>query len=186
MITAAELRKQYTNPLSSEDIRVILKISKRKASWLLQNGYIKCYDSGKQTRRYSVMIDDLIEYIEKVESGELIVNIPAREFNNKEAQTHRDSTAFPKNLPADFKEWLIKEWKNLDDALSRKQVMDITGYSEKTLTRWLREGKLVSIPVQNRVVIPKSYLIDFMCGEVYNSKQKSPQHIELLKKYYKM
>ena len=132
------------------------------------------------------MIDDLIEYIEKVESGELIVNIPAGEFNNKEAQTHRDSTAFPANLPSDFKEWLQKEWKNLDDALTRKQVMDITGYSEKTLTRWLREGKLVSIPVQNRVFIPKSHLIEFMCGEVYNSKQKSAQHVALLKKYYKI
>ena len=41
--------------LSAEQICKILHISKRKCAWMLQNGMIPCKDSGKKTRRYTVL-----------------------------------------------------------------------------------------------------------------------------------
>ena len=45
--------------LSAEQICKILHISKRKCALMLQNGMIPCKDSGKKTRRYTVMRKDL-------------------------------------------------------------------------------------------------------------------------------
>ena len=57
------LRTAYPDILTLSDITKILKISKRKAAWMLQNGYIKNINSGKKTRQYQVRINDLFEYM---------------------------------------------------------------------------------------------------------------------------
>lgn len=49
--------------LSAEEICKILHISKRKCAWMLQNGMIPCKDSGKKTRRYTVLRKGLDAYI---------------------------------------------------------------------------------------------------------------------------
>ena len=49
--------------LSAEQICKILHISKRKCAWMLQNGMIPCKDTGKKTRRYTVVRKDLDAYI---------------------------------------------------------------------------------------------------------------------------
>ena len=185
-MTVEEIKKNYTDPLSSEDVRIILKISKRKASWLLQNGYIKCFDSGKKTRRFTVMVNDLIDYIERVESGKLIIPSAGGLFTAKETATHLDVVAFPKNLPNDFRKWLEKEWRKEKDALIQVDIVKLTGYAEKTIRRWVARGDLTCIQVPGGYVIPKSSLIDYYCGKGYQTLEKSEKHIELLKKYYKM
>ena len=48
------LRAQYPKKLTLDNVRCILHISKRKASWLLANDYIKCKNNGKKTRQYSI------------------------------------------------------------------------------------------------------------------------------------
>lgn len=57
--------EQYPQKLNLVQVRIILHISKRKASWMLNNGYIKCTNNGKKTKQFSVDKDDLIEYINK-------------------------------------------------------------------------------------------------------------------------
>ena len=62
------LRAQYSKKLTLNNVRCILHISKRKASWLLANGYIKCKNNGKKTRQYSIDIKDLFTYIDTAET----------------------------------------------------------------------------------------------------------------------
>ena len=64
-----EIRNNYPEILSLENIRCILRISKRKASWMLQNGIIKCENNGKKTRQYKVTLDDLFEYLDRLEQS---------------------------------------------------------------------------------------------------------------------
>ena len=55
MITVREeIRSNYPEKLSLENIRCILRISKRKTAWMLQNGIIKCEISEKKTKQYTV------------------------------------------------------------------------------------------------------------------------------------
>ena len=50
--------------LSGEQVRTVLHISKRKCAWMLNNGFIKCENTGKKTRKYAVLKEDLLTYIE--------------------------------------------------------------------------------------------------------------------------
>ncbi len=62
-MTPEMIRAEYPEILSSEQIRQILGISKRKASWLLNNGHIPCRISEKETRKYKIQREDLIAYL---------------------------------------------------------------------------------------------------------------------------
>ena len=48
------LLMEYPEVISKEQVYRICHISKRKATWLLENGIIPCKDSGKKTRRFQV------------------------------------------------------------------------------------------------------------------------------------
>ena len=50
--------------LSGEQVRCALHISKRKCAWMLNNGFINCQNTGKRTRKYTVLKADLLTYIE--------------------------------------------------------------------------------------------------------------------------
>lgn len=41
-----------------------LHISKRKCAWMLNSGFIKCQNTCKRTRKYTVLKEDLLNYIE--------------------------------------------------------------------------------------------------------------------------
>ena len=72
MITVREeIRSNYPETLSLENIRCILRISKRKAAWMLQHGIIKCEISEKKTKQYRVRKRDLFEYLDKLEQGDM-------------------------------------------------------------------------------------------------------------------
>lgn len=62
-MTASDIRTQYGDVLSGEQVRQILHISKRKCTWMLEHGYIPCSDSGGKTRRFAVRAEDLAAYM---------------------------------------------------------------------------------------------------------------------------
>jgi hypothetical protein len=140
-MTAEEIRSKYKEPLTLTNVREILKISKLKATWLLQSGYLKCEIKGTKMHQYSVMIDDLVEYINKTESGELIVPFPKRKHNTDELKEDSVNN-FPINPPSNFKSWLTEKWSSLENALPRTTVIELTGFSERTLKNWASSGKI--------------------------------------------
>jgi hypothetical protein len=46
--------------LTGEQVRCILHIGKKKCAWMLNNGFIKCQNSGKKSRKYTVLKEDLL------------------------------------------------------------------------------------------------------------------------------
>ena len=60
------LLKDYPPIISKDQLYRICHISKRKATWLLENGIIPCEDSGKKTRRFKIRIIDVIQYLENI------------------------------------------------------------------------------------------------------------------------
>ena len=101
-MTEKEIRSKYKEPLTLSNVREILRISKVSATWLLQSGYLKCEIKGTKMHQYSVAIDDLVEYINKTESGELIVPFPKRKQGSDEIKDDGISDAFPINPPAEL------------------------------------------------------------------------------------
>ena len=70
------LLKEYPPVISKDQLYRICHISKRKATWLLENGIIPCEDSGKKTRRFKIRTVDVIRYLETLENSPEQIVVP--------------------------------------------------------------------------------------------------------------
>lgn len=187
-----KIRAEYSDILSLADITKILKISKRKASWMLQNGYIESKNSGKKTRQYKIKIEALFEYMDKVERNDPSVQIPLGIFNTNTAKERtqriidKSTTSYiHMGLNDDFKEWLDDEWFDVPEILSISDVSRLTGYATATVQRWTVTKKLKSVMVEDKKLITtKVWLIDFYYTIGHKIKIKNDRHIKLLTKYH--
>ncbi len=177
--------------LSGEQVRTVLHISKRKCAWMLNNGFIKCQNTGKRTRKYAVRLTDLINFIEDSAAHPEKYQTPYAEFSSAKYGKYPTKTTpyskygFPKLVSKDFAVWLEKEFKNVPDALTVPEVIAITGYTDNAVDRWLRRGWLKSVQVQTGKIIAKQWLIEFYCNYGYTIAKMSDQHIGLMQKYFK-
>jgi hypothetical protein len=76
------LREEYPEIISQDQLYRICRISKRKATWLLENGFIPCKDSGKKTRRFKIRINDVITYLTKLEKHPESLQTPPEIFSS--------------------------------------------------------------------------------------------------------
>lgn len=172
--------------LSGEQVRCALHISKRKCAWMLNNGFIKCQNTGKRTRKYTVLKEDLLTYIEDSQIHPEKYVTPYAEFSTVKYNKPRPhKTGFPSSLPSTFRPWLEQEFEHVPDALTIQQVIFTTGYTDNTVNRWLRQGHLKSVQTQTTKIIPKLWLIDFYCTYAYTITNMSNKHIKLLQKFFK-
>ena len=182
------IRKSYPNVLSLEAVRKILRISKRKAAWMLQNGIIKCENTGKKTRQYRVRLTDLFRYLDKYEQGDPSVMTPIGKFNAKKTKNVRPRTQkkIYSKPPDDFRLWLEDEWYAESDLLLTQDIARITGYEHHTVQRWIKEKRIRSVWTQNLLISSKTWLIDFYCDDAYQIVRKSDAHIDLMRRYYEI
>ncbi len=186
-----KIRAEYSDIISLADITRILKISKRKASWMLQNGYIESKNSGKKTRQYKIKIEALFEYMDKVERNDPSVQIPLGIFNTNTAKKRtqriidKSTTSYiHMGLNDDFKEWLDDEWFDIPEILTIADVSRITGYATTTVQRWTSTKKLKSVMVEDKKLITtKVWLIDFYYNAGQWIRNKNDRHVLLIKKY---
>ncbi|MBQ7108368.1 MAG: hypothetical protein IJN95_04690 [Clostridia bacterium] len=156
---------------------------------MLNNGFIKCQNSGKRTRKYTVLKEDLLTYIEDSQIHPEKYVTPYAEFStSKYGNTRKPrprKTGFPSSLPSTFRVWLEQEFETVPDALTVPQVITTTGYADNTVNRWLRQDHLKSVQTQTTKIISKVWLIDFYCSYGYTISQMSDKHIKLLQKFFK-
>ena len=177
--------------LSGEQVRCALHISKRKCAWLLNNGYIKCKNSGKKSRKYTVLKSDLIEFIEDSQRCPEKYVLPCGEFSSgsKKVSTGIASQIrLPAPLPDidvdAFREWLTTKFSRLPDALSVQEVADTTGYNKHSVERWIRNGHLKCVNVQGEVkIVSKAWLVEFYCKYGLGIVRKSKEHARMMRKF---
>ncbi len=166
----------------------MLHISKRKYAWLLQNGYIKCTVSNKKSRKYAIKRADLAHFIDDSKAHPEKYLTPFAEFSAAKYNTKPPVKAvrygFPKTLPDSFFTWLNDEFVSLPDTLTIPDVIQITGYSDTSVDRWLSRGHLRSVLTQDGKIIAKDWLIDFYCGYGYKIATMSEKHVDLMEKYF--
>ena len=175
--------------LTGEQVRCILHIGKKKCAWMLNNGFIKCQNSGKKSRKYTVLKEDLLAFIDdSAKHPEKYVTpyaafSTAKEVKNKKRK--RQKAGFPTSLPDDFRPWLEQEFEKKSDALTVAQVIKITGYVKNTVDQWIRKGWLKSVQAQSGQIVPKVWLIDFYCGYGYSIGKMSDKHVRLMRRFFK-
>ena len=177
------LLEEYPETISKDQLYKICHISKRKASWLLENGVIPCVDNGKQTRRYTIKIKDVVKFLEKQEAGKLKKLPPSGIFASKNANR---KTNYIKVAPSDFAALLKEQWRLKPDALSAEQAAQLLGYTTTTIAKWIKAGKLKAIPYQRGYMIPKEWLVRYLADTVNDNRAtKSEKHMRLIRKCQK-
>lgn len=172
----AFLRKEYPPIISSEQLRKILHVSKRKCVWMLQTGLIPCIDTHKKSRRYQIELEHVICFLIRTEEQ------PTGHYID-ESSIKRQSMLVTPILPPDgFRESLENEWHSVPDVLTIKEVAKLTGYTDNAVARWIVKGSLRSVLVQTGLIVCKVWLVDFYCGEGYMIAKKSEKHIRLIKR----
>ena len=167
------IRQAYPPIISSEQLRILLHVSKRRCVWLMQN-YIPHTDNGARTRRYTIRLEDVISFIKEFERSPDSFAAPAGQFNSKPCITTKVDTEALRLALED-------EWYNIPDILDPVTVSRLTCYSDTSVNRWLDKGTLRSALTQTGRVTSKAWLIDFLCGKGMMIAKKNEWHQELLK-----
>lgn len=153
-----KLREKYPETITMEQFYQIAHISKRKASWLLTNGIVPCEDSGKQTRRFKICLDDVICFLQHRDAGEFETVIPGGTF----------SSVSPKELPVlDIElltDFLLTSWQEAPDMLTAKQAAELTGYVTTSINRWAQCAKVKSVHYRGVNLIAKESLAEYLAS----------------------
>ena len=120
------LYEEYPEVISADQLYQICHISKRKAKWLLEHGYIPCEDSGKKTRRYKIRLNDVIDYLRTLEAAPDLVATPVGAFNVKRKQLNPVAQICQK----EFQRFLYNIWRDEADILRISDVQVLLGYME--------------------------------------------------------
>ena len=178
----SHLLAEYPEKICHDQFYRICRISKRKATWLLENGYIPCEDTGKKTRRFKIRITDVVEYLTRLEDCSESLLTPPGIFSSgiKYKPKHRAEV----QIDADkFMEMLKKKWSHFPDALTVGDVIKMTGYSQTAVSQWISKEKLFGVWYYNKYLIPKDCLIEYMATKAHRITQKSKKHMDLIQQY---
>ena len=180
--TIEYLKNTYPDVITKDQFYRICHISKKTASYLLDNGLVPCTNSGKQTRKYKIRLDDVIAFLDAREIKPAAFKVPDNFYKGSVYNLYRSSIKRLSKNKDILRTFLNKQIADYDDVISPSMVSEITGYSTKTIALWCEKGKLKSFNIFNRVKIPKEYLIDFLASdEGLLIAKKSKKHIELIK-----
>ena len=178
----SHLLDEYPEKICQDQFYRICHISKRKATWLLENGYIPCEDTGKKTRRFKIRITDVIEYLTRLEDSPESLLTPPGIFSSgiKYRPRHRTELQIDSGK---FIEVLKKRWSSFPDALTVGDVAKLTGYCQTTISEWISKEKLFGVWYLNKYLIPKDCLIEYMATKAHRITQKSNKHMSLIRKF---
>lgn len=175
-----KLREEYPETVTMEQFYRIAHISKRKASWLLTNAIVPCEDSGKQTRRFKIKLDDVIDYLQKVQDGTLNVSIPSGIFAS-------GATSKPPREYLDYDELIgqfLADWYAAPDMLTIKQASEVSGYVGTSILRWVNQKQVKGVLYHERYLISKESLAEFLSSKQgQDIVQKSEIHRNVIEQF---
>ena len=151
-----ELRQNYPEQVSMEQMRRICHISKRHASYLLENKIVPCKDSGKKTRKYTIELMDVAKYLAYRTA------LPKGLFSKRRK---RHSVAALDNSPQ-YIQTMKKHYEKLladkPDILGTEEIGKILERDRRLVLRYINSGRLKAIMVGKKYHISKEGLIDFL------------------------
>ena len=153
------LRGEYPETISMEQLYKICHISKRKALWLLEHGVIPCEDSGRQTHRFRIMLEDVINFLTRQDSGKLNTVIPYGAFSSggyAEPHTYLDSEALTSLI--------MERWRDAPDMLTARQAESLCGYGTTTVNRWVQTDRVHGIVYRGANLLSKESLAEHLAS----------------------
>ena len=177
------LRQVYPEEISLDQFFRICGINKRRALYLLGNHIVPYTDSGRKTWKYRIKLNDVIIYLYKrdIEGDKIPIGVGT-------SHCKRIPVLFQDRLieenPSDLREYFEYIFSDCYDTMSLPIVAVTIGFNNTTLRTWISKGYLKALCQDNRYLIPKSYLMDFVITSHYlNSDGKSETFTKIKRGY---
>jgi len=163
-----ELKTQYPKHISLDQLYRICKIAKRSALYLIQHGEIPVIDTGKQTWRYKIAINDVITYLNRRDKwGSMIppgaVSSRQKDRINGKVSTRKSFsqmvTPGKEREVADYFKFI---YADCADVLTTIDIAEMTGLNKSTITKFLQAGYIKALMVNPKYFVPKQYLLEFV------------------------
>ena len=169
-----ELRKQYSEYVSLDQLTKICRIAKRNAKYLVDNGIIPYTDTGRKTWRYKIALEDIINYLVRREQvGSMIPRgaTSSRKVNRKCFAQIVDS-----GRKSDIAKYFNHIYADYDDVLTAADVSTMTGLDKSTISKLLKSGVIKSITAHPKYLIPKQYLLEFVATPRFIEYRTNSEH----------
>ena len=164
--------------VTAEEAARLLHISKRKCSWMLQNGHIPCIDTGKKTRRYTILRKDVLKCARSIDT----IEFPQMFSSVKESRKKPNLTA--EQCEA-YTSHLLAKWRTKPSVLTVRAVSELLGYRKQTVARWIAKGHLKSASTHGEPIVAQPWLANFCCHYGYHIVKKSERHTKLEESFFK-
>ena len=174
------------NTISMEQLRKMLHISKRKASWMLRNGVIPCENRGCATHTFIIRMEDVEAYLAKPQRQRK-KEIPVGEFNAKppHIELHPEYCLKLRGAKRErFMEFLEVMLSNVPDALTVNDAATVIGYHRQTVYNHTTNGDITAIRISGQYIIPKSELIQYLATDrAFRIQRKSEWHMNVISEF---
>lgn len=180
-----KILQSYSDPISKEQLIKACHMSKRTASYLLESKLLPARNTGKKTRCYQIKKKDVIEFFNDYSVMPEKYSTPPKWYSEKKQittkpyRTRLKSSVINQNKLRKYYEKKLSSFYK--DVLTLAEVSQFTGYKRKTVSAWIRDGKLQVIPYRNSYIVPQIYLLDWITSTEYNDiVRKSNKHTNAL------
>jgi len=178
------LRTKYKDPISLDQLRVICKIAKRSARYLVENGIIPAVDTGRKTWRYRIAIDDVIDYLRRRDrEGSMI---PAGATSSREPSTNKRSYSqvVPRGQEREVAKYFAEVYADYPDVLTTDDMAAMAGMHKKSFMRILKDGHIKVLAREPRYIVPKVYFWDFIASRQFiDAWSNSDEFIRVLEDF---
>lgn len=176
------LLEQYPKVIYLDQFYRLCRISKLSAAYLLKNGIVPYTDTGKSTWRYRILIDDVIEYLQKRERyGSMTPpGLANSRRNNRTIQRKAYAEYAGHANKVELEEYFRFIYSEHPEILSAQEVADVTGLSKYTVYRYIKSGDVKILSNDRRYTVLKCDVYNFMTSQKYIENKSTSLHIAKL------
>ena len=185
--------------ISLEQLYKMLHISKRKASWMLNNGIIPCRIRPTKTHRYVILLEDVEIYLQKQRKArreEIPVGISGAKPRKREVLLNRqpvDTVTIAEcyiTLADDCKEafraHVEQRPRYTADAFVIDTAAEIIGYSRSMVLSHIQQKHIDAVRISGKYIISKAAIVDFLVSDIaFGIVNKSAWHINTILQFTK-
>ena len=173
--------------LSAGELCCALHVNKQTALGLIHSGLLPLVVEQRHNCCYSVRKSDLEALLQRLEHcpelrpvfTEMIASGVSKPYK-------RRLRVLPSMVPASvLRRYYETALANQPTLLNVHDICRITGYRRTAVRNWMLRGELRFLAKEPRYLVPKPWLIDYLCSDQYNEKgRKSDIHVRQLWEAY--
>ena len=181
------LKKLHPDYITLDQFYKILRVAKRSARYLLENGIVPAIDTGRKTWRWKIHIDDVITYLRKRDKVGSMIPTGAvssgRRYNKNYAAGQRSSfsQAVERGQEREVAEYFECIFADSPDVLTRDDIGEMIGLNKESVLRIIKNGHIKFIAARPKYLIPKVYFLEFVASRRFiNMHSNSDRFISVL------